>query len=170
MASRTVKFDTSDLLLMAEMAEMYLNEHDNFPVINKQAQGIVRKCKNNAKTIKISSRKGKGRGLQQTIGKDIAELVGCYYDQSDDSALVASRPMGQAGLDIILRGNALIEFPFSVECKCSEGLNLTDTYEQVQANVIPGTDWLIVHKRKSIPEIIVMLSWDVFKKILKERK
>jgi len=170
MASRTVKFDTSDLTLIAEMAEMYVNEHGVFLAINKQVQGIIRKCKNNAKTIKISSRKGKGRSLQQTIGKDIAELIGCYYDQSDDNAPVASRPMGMQGLDVILRGNALAEFPFSIECKCSESLNLTDTYEQVVVNCIPQTDWLICHKRKSIPEIIVMLSWDAFKKIIKERK
>jgi hypothetical protein len=170
MASRTVKFDTSDLSLIAEMGQMYLNEHEDSPGISKQIQAIIRKCKNNAKTIKISSRKGKGRNLQQTIGKDIAELIGAYYDQDDDNAPVASRPMGMQGLDVILRGNALVEFPFSIECKCSESLNLTDTYEQVVANVLPDTSWLIVHKRKSIPEIIVMLSWDAFKKIIKERK
>jgi hypothetical protein len=167
MASRTFKIDTADLGVIIDALTVYQNEYESsVPSVQK----IIKKCKNQMKTITVSSRKGKGRGLQQTIGKDIAELVGCYYDQSDDSALVASRPMGQAGLDIILRGNALAEFPFSVECKCSEGLNLTDTYEQVQANVIPGTDWLIIHKRKSIPEIIAMLSWDAFKKILKERK
>jgi len=170
MASRTVKFDTADLTAMAHMAEMYLNEHEDFPAITKQVQAIIRKCKNNAKTIKISSRKGKGRNLQQTIGKDIAELIGAYYDQDDDNAPVASRPMGQHGLDVILRGNALVEFPFSIECKCSESLNLTDTYEQVVADRVDGTDWLICHKRKSIPEIIVMLSWDAFKKIIKEKK
>jgi hypothetical protein len=167
MASRTFKIDTADLGIIIDALTVYRNEYSRNP---SNLEKIIKKCTNQMKTIKVSSRKGKGRGLQQTIGKDIAELVGCYYNQDDDSAPVASRPMGQHGLDIILRGNALAEFPFSVECKCSEGLNLTDTYEQVQSNMLPGTDWLIIHKRKSIPEIIVMLSWSAFKKILKERK
>lgn len=170
MASRTVKFDTSDLTLIVEMAEMYLNEHNNFPAINKQAQTIIRKCKNNAKTIKISSRKGKGRALQMVVCNDISEIIGIPYIQSSDDCDIHSREMGQAGNDIILRGPAKKLFPFSVECKCSESLNLTDTYEQVKANQESGYDWLIVHKRKSIPEIIVMLSWDAFKKIIKERR
>jgi hypothetical protein len=170
MASRTVKFDTTDLSLIAEMGQMYLNEHDNSLGIAKQIQGIVRKCRNNAKTIKISSRKGKGRGLQMAVAEGISEMTGIPYDQSSDVCDIHSREMGLSGNDIILRGEALKKFPFSIECKCSESLNLTDTYEQVVANVVPGTDWLICHKRKSIPEIIVMLSWDAFKKIIKERK
>jgi len=170
MASRTVKFDTTDLSLIAEMGQMYLNEHEDSPGVSKQLQGIIRKCKNNAKTIKISSRKGKGRNLQMTVAEGISKVTGVPYVQSSDTCDIHSREMGLSGNDIILRGEALKRFPFSVECKCTESLNLTNTYEQVVANLVPGTDWLICHKRKSIPEIIVMLSWDVFKKIIKERK
>lgn len=170
MAPRTVKFDTSDLSLIADMGQMYLNEHDNSPGISKQIEGIIRKCKNNAKTIKISSRKGKGRGLQYQICEDLSELVGCAWSQDDDSAPISSRPMGQHGNDIILRGEALKKFPFSVECKCTESLNLTDTYEQVKANAVDGTDWIIVHKRKAIPEILVILSWEAFKKLFRRGK
>jgi hypothetical protein len=170
MASRTVKFDTSDLSLIAQIGEMYINEHEDSPGVSKQLQGIIRKCKNNAKTIKISSRKGKGRNLQMTVAEGISEMTGIPYVQSSDVCDIHSREMGLSGNDIILRGEALKKFPFSIECKCSESLNLTDTYEQVVANLVPGTSWLICHKRKSIPEIIVMLSWDAFKKIIKERK
>jgi hypothetical protein len=152
------------------MGQMYLNEHDNSPGINKQIEGITRKCKNNAKTIKISSRKGKGRNLQITVAEGISEITGIPYIQSSDTCDIHSREMGLSGNDIILRGEALKKFPFSVECKCTESLNLTDTYEQVKANCSPNTDWLIVHKRKAIPEILVILSWEAFKKIIKERK
>jgi hypothetical protein len=170
MASRTVKFDTSDLSLISDMAQMYLNEHINSPGVSKQIQAIIRKCKNNAKTIKVSSRKGKGRNLQMVVAEGISEMTGIPYDQSSDVCDIHSREMGLSGNDIILRGEALKKFPFSIECKCSESLNLTDTYEQVVANLVPGTNWLVVHKRKSIPEIIVMLSWDAFKKIIKREK
>ena len=61
-----------------------------------------------------------------------------------------------------------VEFPFSVEAKCSEGLNLLETYNQVLSNVVKGTDWMIVHQRKSIPETLCIISWDTFKKLFKK--
>jgi hypothetical protein len=167
MASRTFKIDTADLGVIIDALTVYQNEYESsVPSVQK----IIKKCKNQMKTIKISSRKGKGRGLQMEVCRDISELTGIPYDQSSDTCDIHSREMGLSGNDIILRGEALKRFPFSVECKCSESFNLQGTYEQVATNCTSGTDWLIVHKRKSIPEIIVVLSWDAFKKIIKERK
>jgi hypothetical protein len=168
MASRVFNVDTSDLELI--IGALVVCRNEMLSVDTAKIDKLVKKCKNNLKTIKISSRKGKGRGLQQEVCRDISEITDIPYDQGDDNCLIHSREMGLSGLDVILRGEALQKFPFSVECKCSEGLNIKDTYEQVKGNALPKTDWLIVHKRKSIPEIIVMLSWDAFKKILKERQ
>ena len=128
----------------------------------------MKKLKNNMKTITVASRKGKGRNLQKFICQEIADLIGICYDQGDDNCLVHSREMGQHGTDIVLRGNALVEFPFSVEAKCSESLNLLETYEQATSNLTKGTDWMIVHQRKSIPETLCIISWDTFKKLFKK--
>ena len=167
MASRTVKFDTSDLSLIAEMGQMYLNEHNNSPGVSKQIEGIIRKCKNNAKTIKISSRKGKGRGLQQWVCARISYLTGFPYDNQSDDSLILSRPMGQIGLDIILKEKVRSVFPFSIECKNSESLDLIGTIAQVQNNKLPDTQWMIVHKRKTLEEPIIIMTWEALEGLYK---
>jgi len=166
MAARTFKIDTTDLSVIITALEEYKNKH---PTVSNMER-IIKKCKNQMKTIKVSSRKGKGRELQYFICREISELTGIPYIQSDDDCDIHSREMGQHGKDIILRGEALRKFPFSVEAKCSESFDMLGTYEQAITNTTKDTDWLIVHRRKSIPEVIVMLSWNTFKKILKERK
>ena len=170
MASRTVKFDTSDLSLIAQIGEMYINEHEDSPGVSKQLQGIIRKCKNNAKTIKISSRKGKGRNLQQWVCTRISYLTGFPYENQSDDSLILSRPMGQMGLDIILKEKVRNVFPFSIECKNSESLDLIGTIDQVQNNKLLNTQWMIVHKRKTLEEPIIIMPWgaleDLYKRII----
>ena len=117
----------------------------------------------NKKPIKISSRKAKGRNLQYWVCTKISELLNIPYNQSDDQCLIHSREMGQHGNDIILRGEALQDFPFSIECKNSESLNLIDTINQVKNNQIEGTYWMIVHKRKGIKNPIVIIDWNTIK-------
>lgn len=166
MAKRNLNLDTKDIQIIMDALEVYQNEKQG-----KSGASLVplmKKLKNNLKTITVASRKGKGRKLQQFICQEISELTGTYYNQADDQCLVHSREMGQAGIDIILRGNAVVEFPFSVEAKCSEGLNLLETYNQVLSNVTKGTDWMIVHQRKSIPETLCIISWNTFKKLFKK--
>jgi len=70
--------------------------------------------------------------------------------------------MGQRGSDVILRGEAAITFPFTVECKASESLDLVSTIRQAETNAQPGTDWLIVHRRRTLPYPIVIMEWEVF--------
>jgi len=166
MAKRNLNLDTKDIQIIMDALEMYRNER--MGKADNSLAPLMKKLKNNMKTITVASRKGKGRGLQQFICREIAGLIGVHYDQGDDQCLIHSREMGQKGGDVILRGNALVEFPFSIEAKCSESLNLLDTYDQVQANVVKGTDWMIVHQRKSIPETLCIISWDTFKKLFKK--
>lgn len=114
------------------------------------------------KRIKVSSAKGKGRNLQMWVCEQISKLLNIPFVQSDDSSLIASRPMGQHGLDCILRGEALKRFPYSIECKNSEQLDLVGTINQAKANEAKGTHWLIVHKRKALAKPIVIMEWDTF--------
>jgi hypothetical protein len=117
------------------------------------------------KKIKVSSAKGKGRNLQYWVCERVADITGIPWVQSDDNCEIHSREMGQHGIDLVLRGKAAGKFPFSVECKSSEQLNLVETIAQASRNNIPGRDWLIVHKRKAIPNPIVILSWEAFERI-----
>jgi len=118
------------------------------------------------KRIKVSSAKGKGRNLQYWICEQISKFTGIPYKQSDDQCLIHSREMGQHGQDIILRGDALKLFPYSVESKSSEQLDLVGTIEQAKANTYAGTNWLIVHKRKALAEPIVIMEWETFMEAL----
>jgi hypothetical protein len=118
----------------------------------------------NKKRISVASAKGKGRSLQYWICNKISSLLNIPYIQSDDSCLIHSREMGQHGVDIILRGEALKRFPYSIESKSSESLNLMPVIEQIEANQKKDTDWLIVHKRKALPEPIVIMTWRTFEK------
>ena len=70
----------------------------------KECKRLIKKLKNAQKTIKVSSRKGKGRGLQYWVCERIAGMFGINFVQSDDTCLVHSREMGQHGTDIVLRG------------------------------------------------------------------
>lgn len=120
------------------------------------------KIANLNKRITIASAKGKGRSLQYWVCEQISKFTGIPYKQGDDECLIQSRPMGISGNDVILRGEAKKVFPFSIECKSSEGLDLVGTIEQAKSNTSPGTNWLIVHKRKAIAKPIVILEWDAF--------
>jgi hypothetical protein len=118
--------------------------------------------------IKIQSAKAKGRTLQYWVCEHISQMIDIPYRQSDDQCLIHSREMGQAGKDIILRGEAKQRFPFSIECKTSEQLDVPGTIEQVKANTDDDEKWIIVHKRKSIPEPIVIMAWDSFQELMED--
>lgn len=157
MAKRTLNLDTKDIELILEA----LDSQKSSP----RMISLLRKMKSNLKTIKIASRKGKGRSLQKFICREIGELINVPYDQEDDQSLIHSREMGQSGVDIVLRGKALKLFPYLVECKASESLNLTEAIMQAQNNTKEPCDWMVVHKRKILQEPIVILSWSAFKSL-----
>lgn len=128
---------------------------------------LVKRLERSLRQIKVASGKAKGRDLQMWVCGKIAELSGVCFDQHDDQCLIHSREMGQAGIDIVLRGEALRKFPFSVECKNSEGLSMIEALQQAQSNCSPGTAALVVHKRKSLKQPVVIMEWDTFESLVK---
>lgn len=118
-------------------------------------------------SIKISSRKAKGRNLQKWVCNKIANIFGIDYRQEDDDCPLHSREMGQSGVDIILRGELNKLFPYSIECKSSEKLSLKKTIKQVKLNQKKDTDWLIVYKHKGIKKPIVIMDWEAFEYLIK---
>jgi hypothetical protein len=116
------------------------------------------------KAISISSRKAKARELQKLVAQKISDLTGipCGKDE-----LIESREMGQAGTDIKLIGEAKRKFPFAIECKRQEKLNLHEAIKQAKANQDKDTDWLVV-SRRSNEEAIVSMCIDTFFKLCKK--
>jgi len=117
----------------------------------------------NPKRIKNESAKGKGRDFQQWTCRAIAGILDVPYDQQDDQCLVHAREMGQPGVDVVLRGPAYDAFPFDVECKSTELLNITDTIRQAQANTKPGRDWLVLFRSRVIKDPVAIVAWSVFR-------
>lgn len=130
---------------------------------------LMKKVQNAMKTITISSRKGKGREFQYRVCNMIADLLGIPYVQADDECLIHSREMGQHHEDIILRGTARRDFPFSIECKAQESLDMVNWIRQAQCNVSAGTDWMLVFKKQTLgTQPYVCLDFATFLKYYKK--
>jgi hypothetical protein len=121
------------------------------------------------KRILVASAKAKGRNLQKWTAKIISKSITVEYKEGDES-LICTRPMGQNGVDIILRGEAKKKFPFSVECKSTQHWNLFKSISQAKKNIIAKTDWLLVLKRKEIKEPVVVLSANRFFSLIRNQK
>ena len=136
--------------------------------IEKECQRLIKKFERAEKTIKVSSRKGKGRGLQYWVCERIAKMFGIEFVQSDDNCLIHSREMGLNGVDVILRGEIYNKFPFDIECKSCESLSIPDWIRQAKENnKKEDRDWLVVFKKHTLgSEPFVIMGWECFEKMM----
>lgn len=135
---------------------------------SKTAKHILSKISRAEKRIQHASAKAKGRNLQYWVCERIAGMFGIKFDQNDNDCEIHSREMGQNGTDIVLRGNCRRLFPFSVECKACETLNVPEWIEQASKNVEKDKDWLLVVKKQSIGKPIAIMDFGAFEKIMQE--
>ena len=113
--------------------------------------------------MKTSSAKAKGRKLQQWVAQKISNVIGMRWGADQH---IASREMGQAGVDIRLSPLALEKFPWSVECKRQEKFSVPIWIKQAEDNQLPNTNWLLICKRNREKPILI-LDMDVFFELLK---
>jgi|TARA_X000001382_G_scaffold93109_1_gene67701 hypothetical protein len=90
--------------------------------------------------MKTSSAKAKGRNLQKKVRELLIEHLG--VDPED----IESRSMGAGGEDLIMAKAARNLFPYSIECKNQEALNIWKAYKQAEENC-KGYEPLAVIKR-----------------------
>jgi len=115
------------------------------------------------KPITIASRKAKARKAQQWVAKKISMLIGLPWGSEEQ---IASREMGQSGVDIRLIGEAKEMFPWSVEVKNQEKWDVSGAIKQAKDNQMNGTDWILFMK-KTRHEYITILDAEVFFDILR---
>lgn len=92
--------------------------------------------------MKTASAKNKGRRGQKAIVDAILKAFPVLTEND-----VHSVPMGVMGVDIWLSEAAKGVFPFSVESKVQEKLNIWAALEQAESNIQPGTYPLLVFSR-----------------------
>ena len=106
--------------------------------------------------MKPRSAKNKGKRLQNKVRDLILEKFNSL--ESDD---VRSITMGESGEDILLSPAARKLFPFSVECKYQEKLNIWKSLEQSETNSGKHTP-IVIFKRNRTKTYVAL----EFKKLL----
>ena len=91
--------------------------------------------------ISTSSRKAKGRRLQNKVRDLILEKFDLHPDD------VRGAIMGESGEDIKLSHFARERFPFSVECKAQEKLNIWESLKQAESNSEKGKPVLLYRSK-----------------------
>ena len=110
--------------------------------------------------MKTQSRKAKGRRLQQKFMQLLIEKL--EIDPED----IESRSMGAGGEDLIMSKAARTKFPFSVECKNQERLNVWSAWEQAKGNRGIYEPLVVIKKNGVAP--LVVLDAKVFMEYVKE--
>ena len=100
--------------------------------------------------MKSRSAKNKGKRLQNKVRDLILEKFNTLED--DD---VRSTTMGDSGEDVLLSPAARKLFPFSVECKNQEKLNIWASLEQAENNSGSHTPLLIFKRNRTKPYAVL---------------
>ena len=110
--------------------------------------------------MKPSSAKAKGRSLQNWIRQRLIEELDIHEED------IKTAVMGESGEDIIMARAAREKFPFSVEAKNVEKLNVWAAYEQASANCGDYEPLLIMKKNRKKP--LVVMDADSFINLIKK--
>ena len=112
--------------------------------------------------MKTSSKKAKGRLLQNKVVTKVLNMMNMYYNIGEDQIRPAI--MCESGVYIKMTNKAKQVFPFSIECKNQEHLNIWSALKQAESNTYEGTYPMLVFKRNR-SEIYCVLKFDDFIKI-----
>ena len=99
--------------------------------------------------MKTQSAKAKGRRLQQWVVKQLIETFDIHPED------IKSCSMGAGGEDVVMARAAREKFPYSVECKNVEKLNVWDAYDQAKANAGNYEPIVIMKKNGKKPLAII---------------
>jgi|TARA_Y100000817_G_scaffold295094_1_gene269485 hypothetical protein len=106
--------------------------------------------------MRPQSAKAKGRRLQQQFRDLLIEKLDIHPED------IESRSMGAGGEDLIMARAAREKFPFSIECKNVEKLNVWEAYNQAKENSVPsrlaGNEYepIVVMKKNNQKALVVL--------------
>ena len=99
--------------------------------------------------MKTQSAKAKGRRLQQWVRNLLIEKLEVHPED------VESRSMGAGGEDLIMARAAREKFPYSVECKNQEKLNIWESYSQAVDNCKDYEPVVVIKRNNHKPLVVV---------------
>jgi hypothetical protein len=99
--------------------------------------------------MKTQSAKAKGRRLQQWVRDLLIEKLDVHPED------IESRSMGAGGEDLIMARAAREKFPFSIECKNVEKLNVWEAYKQAKENAGKYVPIVVMKKNQEKPLIVI---------------
>ena len=99
--------------------------------------------------MKTQSAKAKGRNLQKWVVAQLVEHLGANPED------IESRPMGSQGEDIILGKQSRQIFPYSVECKNQEKVNVWEAYAQAEQNCKGYEPVVVIKRNRTKPLVLV---------------
>lgn len=99
--------------------------------------------------MKPQSAKAKGRKLQQWF-RDL--LIKILNSNTED---IQSTSMGAGGEDIKMASIVRAKFPYSIECKNQEKLNIYKAYDQAKANSSDYEPLLVIKKNQKKPLVVL---------------
>ena len=99
--------------------------------------------------MKPQSAKAKGRRLQQDVRNRLIEELDVHPED------IESRSMGASGEDLIMARAARKKFPYSIECKNQEKLNVWNAYTQCDVNA-KHYEPLVIIKKNNFKSLAVV--------------
>ena len=99
--------------------------------------------------MKPQSAKAKGRNLQKWVREKLIEALDIHPEDLE------SRSMGAGGEDLIMARAAREKFPYSIECKNQESINVWKSYEQAQENSKDYEPVVILKRNNTKPLVLV---------------
>ena len=99
--------------------------------------------------MKTQSAKAKGRRLQQWFRDLLIEKLDIHPED------IESRSMGAGGEDLIMARAARQRFPYSIECKNQESINVWKSYEQPQENSKDYEPVVVLKRNNTKPLVLV---------------
>ena len=99
--------------------------------------------------MKTQSAKAKGRRLQQWVRDQLIEKLEVHPED------VESRSMGAGGEDLIMARAAREKFPYSVECKNQEKVNVWESYSQAVENSKDYEPVVVIKRNRQKPLVLV---------------
>ena len=99
--------------------------------------------------MKTQSAKAKGRRLQQWFRDLLIEKLDIHPED------IESRAMGAGGEDLIMARAARQRFPYSIECKNQESINVWKSYEQAQENSKDYEPVVVLKRNNTKPLVLV---------------